>query len=404
MNDAPFTIDGFGPLSLVRPTTIGALGEFVREATADRPLYPTGGQTQLALGGTPAKAGIALDLRGLDQVIDFPARDMTITVQAGITLGRLDALLAPENLRLPIDVPQRDTATLGGAIATNSSGHRRFGYGTLRDYVIGISAINDVGNEFKAGGRVVKNVAGYDLCKLLIGSMGTLGVISQVTLKLRPRAEERALVCIPCRTEQVAMLLDQLLASRTRPVILDLVNRTGGRSLHQTGEAECIAIVGYEGNSDAVKWQMQHLVKELGVNFKMEARVGYTGQPLDQALTEWSSSAAARMTLKACMRPSGIADFVKAAETWGGQPALRAHAGNGIVVGHYAGDLLVDAAKRLVEQWRGAATAVVVQKCPPTWKPALGVWGPPSADIAVMREVKSRFDPRNIFNPGRFVV
>src|SRR5262245_23645883 len=90
-------------------------------------------------------------MRGLDGVIDFPARDMTITVQAGITIAKLQALLAPENLRLPIDVPEPERATLGGILATNVSGPRRYGYGTLRDYVIGISAVNDEGNEFKAG-------------------------------------------------------------------------------------------------------------------------------------------------------------------------------------------------------------------------------------------------------------
>src|SRR5207253_9213768 len=132
------------------------------------------------------------DLRGLAEVIDYPARDMTITVQAGITLARLQALLATEKQRLPVDVPHPDRATLGGALATNASGPRRLGFGTLRDYVIGMTVVNDEGQEVKAGGRVVKNVAGYDLCKLHVGALGTLGVISQATLKLRPRPEEHA--------------------------------------------------------------------------------------------------------------------------------------------------------------------------------------------------------------------
>ena len=119
-----------------------------------------------------------MDCRSLNRVIDYPARDMTITVQAGITIAELQTLLAAENQRLPVDVPHADRATLGGALAVNVSGPRRYGFGTLRDYVIGISTVNDEGQEVKAGGRVVKNVAGYDLCKLHIGALGTLGIIT----------------------------------------------------------------------------------------------------------------------------------------------------------------------------------------------------------------------------------
>src|SRR5437588_5750684 len=122
---------------------------------------------------------------------------MTVTAQSGITLARLGNVLATENLRLAIDVPNGARATLGGALAVNVSGPRRYGLGTLRDYVIGISAVNDEGQEVKAGGRVVKNVAGYDLCKLYVGSLGTLGIITQVTLKLKPRPDGQALLAPP---------------------------------------------------------------------------------------------------------------------------------------------------------------------------------------------------------------
>ena len=142
-------IDGFGPVPLVRPDTVQDLSECVREARVQgSAIYPVGGQTLLSLGTPPGAKGQAVDLRGLDRVIDFPARDMTITVQAGITLARLREVLASERLRLPIDVPKAEQATLGGALAANVSGPRRYGFGTARDYVIGISAVNDAGEEF----------------------------------------------------------------------------------------------------------------------------------------------------------------------------------------------------------------------------------------------------------------
>src|ERR1700722_17745144 len=153
-----------------------------------RPLAPLGGRTALGFGGRLSQPAVGLDLTHLDRVVDFPARDMTVTVEAGIRIDRLAQVLKSEGQRLPIDVAQPDRATLGGAIATNANGPRRFGFGTFRDYVIGLTAMTADGRVFHSGGRVVKNVAGYDLCKLLVGSLGTLAVITQVTLKLKPEA------------------------------------------------------------------------------------------------------------------------------------------------------------------------------------------------------------------------
>ena len=232
VDDNAYRIDDFGPLPVVQPQSVADLGELVRRAAAEnQALYPIGGRTLLNVGLPPARPGIAVDVRALSQVIDYPARDMTITVQAGITVAQLQALLAAEKQRLPIDVPRADQATLGGVLAVNVSGPRRLGFGTLRDYVIGISTVNDEGQEVKAGGRVVKNVAGYDLCKLHIGALGTLGIISQVTLKLRPLPESKALVTFGCETAVLDRLLDHLHATRTRPVCVDLLNQAAVRAM-----------------------------------------------------------------------------------------------------------------------------------------------------------------------------
>src|SRR5436190_358976 len=210
------TIDDVGPMPVARPGSVAELADLVRRAAGEgQALYPLGGRTMLDLGLPPARAGLGIDLRGLTHVIDYPARDMTITAEAGITLGKLQELLRAENQRLPIDVPRAADATLGGALAANVSGPRRYGFGTFRDYVIGMSTVNDEGQETKAGGRVVKNVAGYDLPKLHVGALGTLGTISQVTLKLRPLPEESALLTFRCGPAALDGLLDRLHASRT---------------------------------------------------------------------------------------------------------------------------------------------------------------------------------------------
>src|SRR5437588_1408519 len=188
------------------------------------PLYPIGGGTSFDYG-LPAKAsGNALSLQKLNRVIDYPARDMTVTVEAGVTMKALADLLATERQRLPIDVPQAQRATIGGVIVTNWNGPRRYGEGTVRDYVIGIGAVDGRGQPFKGGGRVVKNVAGYDFCKLLTGSLGTLGVITQVTFKVRPVTEQFNLMACAVETSGKAeKLLAALVTSATTPVAVELL-------------------------------------------------------------------------------------------------------------------------------------------------------------------------------------
>jgi glycolate oxidase FAD binding subunit len=410
-------IDGFGPIPIVRPETVTALSELVRQAAAGgTAVYPVGGQTTLNLGAPPNAPGRAVDMRGLAQVIDFPARDMTITVQAGITIGLLGTILAKEKLRLPLDVPRAEQATLGGVLAANVSGSRRYGFRTVRDYVIGISAINDAGNDYKAGGRVVKNVAGYDLCKLLIGSLGTLGIITQVTLKLRPLPEEQALVSLACASPALETTLAQLHVSRTSPVCLDLLNSATAQEVFDQAkmsvpQGQWVLIVGFEGNAEAVQWQVQQLVREhcgAGADHgSLEARIGFTAEPLWQSLAEWHLWPGSSVTFKADLRPSALASFCQEVAGLGGTPWLRAHAGNGIVWGHLRGDVTKEQAANVLSSWRELARAgqgrVVVARCPSAWKHTLSVWGPSPPDAWLMREVKNKFDPRRLFNPGRFV-
>jgi glycolate oxidase FAD binding subunit len=368
----------------------------------------------LGLGLSPARPGVAVDLRQLAEVIDYPARDMTITVRAGITMARLQELLRAEKQRLPIDVPLADRATLGGALATNTSGSHRYGFGTLRDYVIGISAINDEGHEIKAGGRVVKNVAGYDLCKLFVGSLGTLGIITQVTLKLKPLPEEEALVILGCDTAGVGPLLDHLHGSRTRPVCIELLNEAAAHSLNrQIGpllpETAWVVVAGYEGNEASVAWQVKQLIMELpkGGGQGMDVRVGHPTERLLRGLVEFPAAGEAVLTFKANLLPSATAAFCQQAAELPDGLYLQAHAGNGIVIGHAPGTLTLDRAQAMLKMMQAQAVAaqgnIVVLRCPSQWKRALPVWGAPRGDMWLMRAVKDQLDPGRIFNPGRFV-
>ena len=178
----PESADGSHPLgdgrtaaALDRPAGLDELCEAVRRRVAEGlAIYPQGGRTALDYGGSPTKPGAAIDTTGLDRVVDYPAADMTITVEAGLTLDHLQATLAAEGQRLTVDAPQSDRATIGAIYAVDASGPRRFGSGRPRDQIIGVRFVNGEGTVLKGGGRVVKNVAGYDFPKLITGSLGTL--------------------------------------------------------------------------------------------------------------------------------------------------------------------------------------------------------------------------------------
>jgi glycolate oxidase FAD binding subunit len=408
-------IDDAAPLTVLRPGNPAEVGELVRQALAQsQALYPVGGGTLLGVGLPPERPGWAIDTRGLAAVIDYPARDMTITVQAGITVAELQRTLAAENQRLPIDVPKPEQATLGGALAVNVSGPRRYGFGTLRDYLIGITTINDEGQEVKAGGRVVKNVAGYDLCKLHVGALGTLGILTQVTFKLRPLPEAQALVTFGCDTSRLSALLDLVHGSRTRPVCIDLLNSRAAQAITQ-GEgitlpgAPWVVAVGFEDSSPAVKWQVGQLLMEVAAAglCGVEARAGGAAEPLWKALVDLTARPVAVLTFKANLLPGAVADFCCAADKLPEGLLLHAHAGSGIVRGHAGSGLTLEGAQAMLKGLTDRAVAaggnLLLPHCPPPWKRHLPVWGEPRGDLGLMRQVKAHLDPRRLFNPGRFV-
>jgi glycolate oxidase FAD binding subunit len=391
-------IDNLECSGLYQPQTVDELRQMVRHAAAEnQAIYPIGGRTMLDFGLPPTKRGIAVDLTKLNEVIDYPARDMTITVQAGITIARLQDILATEGQRLPIDVPLPERATLGGAIACNVSGPRRYGFGTLRDYVIGITVVNDEADETKAGGRVVKNVAGYDLCKLYTGSLGTLGIITEVTLKVRPAPEALAMLSASCAGEALGEALDRLHQSTTRPACIDIARESSENAFQ--------LYVGFEDNRRAVDWQVQRLREELGARWSpQECRDAAADQQFVR-LGQAAYPATGRLCFRANVLPREAAGFCLAANA--ATIGLRAHAGTGIVIGRLSETVTLEDARSSIQQLREKAVEahgnLILLRCPIEWKKDLGVWGDPRGDWALMGEIKKRLDPKNLFNPGRFV-
>jgi glycolate oxidase FAD binding subunit len=377
---------------------------------AGLPIYPVGGRTAIQYGPPLAKKGIALCTMGLARVIDYPARDMTITVEAGIRVEELTKTLAEQGQRLPIDVPHLHRATLGGVVATNTSGSRRFGMGTMRDYVIGISAVDATGRMFKAGGRVVKNVAGYDLCKMLVGSLGTLAVVTQVTLKLRPVPESTLLVWITFdRLSQIDQALARLTTSETRPVSIDLLEPRAAAAIVTEAGLDLpinrpVLCVGLEGSAHETSWQADTLQDELRPIGPHEDHFVQheDAQNLWFALTDFQVPSEEPLMFKANLLPSQTVAFVESAQKGG--CAVLAHAANGIVVGQLPDEVTtVAAAAQLLETLRSQARRsrgnLVVIECEESWKSALPMWGDPEPSWPLMRKLKEQLDPRKILNP-----
>ncbi len=381
--------------------------ELVAACAARRtPIYPLGGETALDYGLPAKQPGLGLSLSAMNRVLDYPARDMTITLEAGVTLAALQQTLAAEGQRLPLDAPRAAEATLGGIVATNTSGPSRCGHGTVRDYVIGISAIDGRGTPFKAGGRVVKNVAGYDFCKLLTGSLGTLGVITQITLKVKPLAQRRVLLaCEAADLAQADALLAALNLSEVTPLAVELLGGPAWKDLLTNPQGWLVAVA-LEGTEPEVAW----LEKALRETFKAAGAANVRELPEEvwSRCVEFPAAGDAPLVLRASLAPSAVTRFFEAARKLDPAASLLAHAASGVAIVRFAEFPEQGLSRALVGNLVPIARAgeghVVVLSNPggsEMTRPA--VWGGLDTPTAVMTAVKRQFDPYHLLNPGRFV-
>lgn len=398
----------------LEPDDQAELARLVREAhDGDVAVYPLGGATSLDYGLPARRAGIGLSLTQLARVVDYPSRDMTITVEAGIRVGVVRELLAAERQQLALDVPRADQATLGGVVATNFNGYRRYGLGSIRDQVIGISAVDGRGIPFKGGGRVVKNVAGYDFCKLLTGSLGTLGVITQLTLKVRPIAEAATLlVATPGDLDQAETWLAALSCSATRPVGIELLVGESWRRDTELAElsnsGSLFLVLAFEGTEKELRWQADQVGRELkaaGATTVAELR---SAERVRGRLVEFPQVGAPPLSLRASLVPSGVTRFVAATLEIDAQAQIQTHAGHGQVLVHCSKFPTSGLARTLVGRLQVAAASahghVTILANPGGGEMTRqAAWGGAEAPYDVMTAVKQQFDPKQILNPGRFV-
>lgn len=395
----------------VVPADQTQLAEQIAAAYATRTaVYPVGGGTSLAMGLPGRASGIALELGALRRIVDYPARDMTITVEAGIRIRDLMDTLRTEGQELPFDAPQCATATLGGIVATNFNGPRRYGYGAIRDFVIGIRAVDGRGEVFHGGGRVVKNVAGYDFCKLLTGSLGTLGVISQVTLKVRPIPEQRRLlVAYPASLEQVETVLATVERSAVSPVAIELL--VGPEAVVEPlSKSRSLALVfALEGTEVETEWlvgELQKLLSEWRIDQAIQE--ASSADHLWEHLVEFPAAGSAPLVVKATVVPSRMTSIVSLALEIDPNSSIIAHAGTGSLVMRFSKIPSEGLSRTLVARLQSAVAQasghVQILSNPGNIEATRqATWGAVQSPLALMTAIKQQFDPANILNPGRFI-
>jgi FAD/FMN-containing dehydrogenase len=285
--------------SILRPADLGDLAHSLAEAHRHRDRIE------------------AVNLASLNQLVEHVPEDMTATVEAGMPLRDFQLQVAIRRQWLPIDPAHADRLTIGQLLSFDASGPRRYGHGTIRDSLIGIRVVLADGRIIKAGGKVVKNVAGYDLCKLFVGHRDTLGVIVEATFKLKPMPEAEALVHRSLSSlSEVGALLDQVVESELNPVILDLHNVSPANGASSIDRSMFHLVLGFAGAIEDVQYQTERAAA-LGIN---------TPGSLDYEDRFWSADTATK-THKLSMLPS---DLIKAISNLGAVKFV-ARAGNGIV-------------------------------------------------------------------------
>jgi glycolate oxidase FAD binding subunit len=412
---SPYVIDGRTPAAAVFPATVEEVAAIVRRAAeADVPIVPWGGGTAAGVGGPPAPSGLVLGLGRLRAIIEHEPGDLTVTAQAGLALGELQTALRARGQWLSLDPPDAEHATLGGVLAANAFGPRRHLYGTVRDLLIGVTVVTADGGIVRGGGRVVKNVAGYDLPKLFIGSYGTLGIIVEATVKLRPVPEHERLVAVRFdRLKDAGSAARALLASDLIPNAVDLLDGAAAAAVG-VGDTSAVLVVGFDGLAEQVEWQVGQLGSLVGPSGggRSTTLPATAWSVLPRAVHAALATPAAVMTMS--VLPSLVAETMEqgasSARQRGLVSAWSAHAGVGVVTGAVRADADRQDPGTLaavLAEWRAAARAggghASLTWAPLAVKSALPVWDDPGPAGRIMQRIKAELDPRNLLNPGRFV-
>ena len=449
---AAHVVDGVPPGAVVFPKNADQVSKSVRFARqANLAVVPWGSGSKMSMGNPPERLDLVLNTGRMNHMIDVDTANMTITVEAGVKFRDIQARLATEEDRcylpledlvteadevicsershsgsfLSLDPAFAERATIGGIIAANSSGPRQLLYRLPRDIILGVRMVSPNGDILGSGGKTVKNVSGYDISKLMVGSLGTLGVLCEMTFKLLPLPEKMETLLLSFDAfSGAAAFAERVFETSLLPAAVEIMNRAayerlavvGGADPGKSGYAAAVALEGFEQAVDRMRSEIRvmgeaegacsHMVlseerhrsfwlavSDLGAAgdrpFAIDAKLNYP-------ISEWKKIVHA------------VEDICSKATL---SHAFQVRAGNGICMlyltpdaGHSTGaERAVESLDALLGQCREVGGNLVIRRAPPGMKSRLTMWGEPGPHFVVMKRIKDRMDPARIMSPGRFV-
>jgi glycolate oxidase FAD binding subunit len=432
-----YTVDGKLPTVAVRPGSNEEIVEIVRYAAAEKlALIASGARTKLGIGSPPSRYDIALDMTRLDRILAYDPGDLTLSVEAGVPLRTVASALAERRQFLPLSVPYFDRATVGGTIASGVDTPLRQFYGTARDYVLGMEFVIGDGVLSKSGGNVVKNVTGYDLHKLMIGALGTLGVITRVNFKTFPMpVSSRGFVATFENLDRAIDMRNRVAQSPLTPMTFDLLSQ-GAANLFAGPAAERITknpmppnvlspsrwalTIGYSGK-DAVLARYEAELRRMAAESAADnvivladriraAAFAYKREFIPIALESSPATTIVKISLLPARLKDALTTAIKAADV-NQLPWTAIARSLGVIYfallpadrNQASQRQIIAATNQIQAACANLEANTTIPWCPSEWKSALKVWGPERSDLAQMQKVKKVFDPLGIFSPGRFI-
>lgn len=391
------TLSDTPPSYLIYPQTQDALAQVVEYANRLQwPILPCGNGSKLNWGGLVKNPQLVISTQRLNRIIDHAVGDLTVTVEAGVTLQQLQTILQPHSQFLPLDPAYPETATLGGIMATADAGSWRQRYGGVKDMVLGLSFVRFDGKIAKGGGRVVKNVAGYDMMRLFTGSYGTLGIISQMTFRLYPLPEASQTLLVMGKSESIATLAKNLRQSGLTPTAAEILSPSLVQYL-EYGEGMGL-MLRFQSIPESITeqiTQVTQLAHSLNCQSKIYSDLDEVNlwEQLQKSITVPTSEA--KITCKIGLTPSAAVDFLTQLDRYGlGMVNLSSGLGKLILK------------KKAIQKMRSLCQThqgfLSVLEAPKLIKQTIDPWGYNGNALDMMQKIKQKFDPNHLFSPNRF--
>lgn len=404
----------------VYPRTEEEISMILEQITEkEKTVTVVGGGSKQGFGGLTESSDVLLSLAQYKGIVEHSPGDLTLVVKSGTTIKEINDYLHKYNQMLPIDAPLPEFATIGGVVAANDSGPKRFKYGSLRDNVLGLRMVDPNGKVIRTGGKVVKNVAGYDMNKLYIGSMGTLGVISEVTLKLRPIPNFESLVLLHFSVHNEADLngfIKKLLDSTIEPTTIELLN--GTLSLHLTGRYANTLAIHLSDVEKAVIYQESWLKNERPANVQIQMirndeAIDWWGKfsllyPKNALNIEFSSKEIVS-ALKISSKTSDVTKIVffldQLADKYNISIKSNGGIGHGITRVYFKAQL--DDLLKVIEEIRSFVIKLsgyaIVTHLPLFVRKQIDIWGESPTYLPILKAIKHQIDPKHLMNRHRFI-